>query len=613
MPLVIHFQYHQLLFRYLNEKIGKDFSKKRNAVSNKIIQEHIHHYISTNANKIDGADFLLGLQSKLEAEMAIIISKRSVYYWLHLYRRIGVVKTFGESGATLSLYRDILEIAFKKYGRETVGHDLIRIPAAPKKEDLCIIANGLYIEALEYFGILDSMKHVGDCIALQDFHESDYLEIYTLECLAFTYWYTTSCLRRLYKGGKFLIRIGYPYVFPFCVEADTKLTKLMNSFDTRNRHFGELSTSSGIVLGNTADESKLNMVVPLYNIERYNMTESGQDILFQVNPFDVLEEKFIPNFIWGSIDFNWYYIRNASIKEAFQRKYYYSMESFVATIYLILYGNYIDSCGNSRAEISLQRAYRYFDSITALHKSILSLASAIQEYIPFSLKPNELRDILQDLFLPSDRSIISLSTRGPQYPLFNANDTLIVDYWAIYNVLKYKMHGLESGDETKGHDFEDYVQDRLKSKGFSLWECQKELKHSDKSSKEIDISFIYEGYLFIGELKCHTMSASYDIGDPQTLNYRQAKLEKALKQAMSKACWLQNHTKGTNFTIPSDVHTIVPFVVSPFVEYIWEASDDLWLTESIPRICTPAECELLCSKENIQEISTKPFLIKSKT
>lgn len=157
--------------------------------------------------------------------------------------------------------------------------------------------------------------------------------------------------------------------------------------------------------------------------------------------------------------------------------------------------------------------------------------------------------------------------------------------------------------------FENVVIERLRDKKFSLWECKKKLKHSDGTLREIDLSFIYKGFLFIGELKSYKMSLSYIKGDIDSLQYRKKKMIDALCQVDDKAKWLSTHVLGTNYQLPKEVKAIVPFVVSPFTEYIWDLDDNLWLTNLIPRICTPSECEKLCSDEAVKCISNKPYTI----
>jgi len=503
-----------------------------------------------------------------------------------------------------------METAFKKYGTRTLGEDFVRLLDNSDKEDIKQIANGFYVEALKYYGILDSTNSFNGGLCLKNFNKEDYYEIFVLECLAYNYWWTTACLRRLYKGGNFVLNLAIQEKPPFYVYANPSLEYLMMNYDDRAKKYSENSTSSGIILNNERNQFSCNAVYPMYNVERLSINEYPQDKLFNYNVVSIFDEV-IPNFKWGSIDLYYYYHTYKFAEKRFLEKYKYSFESYIGIIYILLLHNSMNSMRNPRAGMMmLQRAYAYYDSLEELEKVILQTYFAIKAELPFKLQEDEVPQILDDMLLPHVRTEISLATMGPQYPLISIEDCVIIDFYAIRNVLEYKMHSMESGKETKGHSFEYFVYERLTKSRFAMWKCMQELKGNDGTIKEIDISFIYKGYLFLGELKCHTQSSSYIKGDKQSLEFRRKKLTKALKQANEKARWIKNHCEGTNFLVPKDVHTIVPFVISPFVEYIWNIDDELWLTKDIPRICTPLECELLCDDKIIDEISDKPFLVK---
>ena len=116
--------------------------------------------------------------------------------------------------------------------------------------------------------------------------------------------------------------------------------------------------------------------------------------------------------------------------------------------------------------------------------------------------------------------------------------------------------------------------------------------------------------MFIGELKSHMRSLAYINGEKKSLDFRQSLLENALKEADQKALWLRKHRSGANYSIPSTVTRIIPFVVSSFVEYIWSKDENLWLTDEIPRICSAKECELLYSKDVAGAIGNKSYVVK---
>lgn len=604
------FEYHNILFSYIYENTKIDFMKERNKIADQIVAEHIHNCLEGDLQGKGSIESLTSLQNNIEEKMASIISKKSIYYWVHLYRRIGVESSFhGESLQTLLYYRTILEIAFKKYGATVIGDELLIVKDNNKDVRIDEIANGLYKKACEQYG-LPTNPNVDIGICLKNFDEDSLLEIYTLERLAFEYWYTTACIRRLHKGGTLVYNFAFPDNPPYSVFAKPELEKLMKSYDKRFEKYEEVITSNGII-SSEKQSSHEYMVYPQYNIHRYSFEDYPQYKIFNL-PIsdDVGFQKFIPNFVWTDFDFEYYYDVHSHLSEVFFEKYNYSFESFVCTMYLILYANWSNANGDAvKACAALKRAYQHWESIDAFKATIVSIYNRIKDNIGFHLDISELNVIFNDLMLPESREKIWLSSCGPQYLIFEADNKIVVDYNVVANILFQRMHFLQTDDDKKGHLFEDILIDRLKDKEYRLWEYQKELTHDDGSSKEIDLSFILGNYLFIGELKCNTMSLAYINGDLKSLEHRKDKMLKAIKQVDELAIWLKKHPTGTNYQIPEQICGIVPFVVSPFTEYIWDNTEELWLTSQIPRVCTPKECELLYDQSILSEIVTKPFVI----
>lgn len=604
--------YHEILFAYLQKTTKIDIVKRHREVADRLICDYFREYTKNSLQNIDGEKFLLNLQAKIEEAMEKIISSKSIYYWIHLYRRIGVMDIYGVNYQTLFLYRDILETAIKKYGKLKPEDEFIQLVNGSTEENIKQIADGLYLKALNYYKIDISKMNFYGGKCFKHFSDNNLLEIYSLEYLAYNYWWTTVCLRRLYKGGNFVLGLFPGQRWPFFVHAPKNLQKLMISLDERVCKYGEMVSSNGMPLNNHTDEAGYSVLCPVYNVKRVSTEQFPLEDIFDYNIIS-FGGKFISNFLWYTIDLYYYYQSHSFAKEKFFEKNNYSLVSFVCTIYLMLYENYIDAKTNrEKTKEIIQRAYKYYTDYNAYYETLCNLYQRISNSIPFRLNEDELDDILKDLMIPKDRKIISLATRGPQYVLFEDEEHLVVDYYAIINIFENKIHGIETDGSSKGHDFEKVVKERLENSGISMWECAKKLKNKDGSCKEIDISFVYEGYLFIGELKCHTRPLNFDIGNKKYLALRQEKFERAIKQVNHKARWLQGYRNASNYKIPENVHTIVPFVISPFVEYIWDTSETLWITDDIPRICTIEECIQLCSEEVLKSVENKSYIVKLK-
>ena len=606
-------EYHQILFKYIVETSKIDFLVERNKLTSDIVASHVSEYSKQGEGSENGERFLLSLHKKLEAKMAEIISQKSVYYWMYLYRRIGVFESFGEDGRILQNYREIMEVAFKKYGMYEIGDELIQFSNDGSDGNIDLIANGLYKKALNHYGIPgNKIRFCG--IFLKNFKEKDLLNIYILERLAYEYYEVAVCLRRLFKGGHLVINdLGNTNTL-YTVHATDELESLMYSFDVRSQKYAEVTTSNGVIL-NAKFHSNMLMYLPHYNYTHLSFEQCPQYALFDI-PFypDDRFSKFIPNFVWYPFDFSYYYHSYEYLSEEFENKFSYSFKSFVCTMYMLVQYNFIMSKSSvTDAYAALKRGYKHWINKEALESTLYNAYCYIKDRIEISLTREEMSTILNELFLPEDRSIMSLTTLGPQYPIISCGQEIVIDFHAITNTMLTKMHYInedpDKNYEDKGHAFESIVIERLKKKGFKLWKCQQKLVHFDGTSKEIDVSFVFDGCLFIAELKCNTIALNHACGTISFLNHRKDKVQTAISQSDDKASWLKDHLSGSNYALPDNIHRIVPFAVSPFVEYIWEKGDNLWLTDAIPRICTPSECELLCDENILAEISKKPYVV----
>jgi hypothetical protein len=74
-----------------------------------------------------------------------------------------------------------------------------------------------------------------------------------------------------------------------------------------------------------------------------------------------------------------------------------------------------------------------------------------------------------------------------------------------------------------------------------------------------------------------------EIGRLQTLARRQELLEQKVEQALTLREFVLEFPVGRNYDF-AWASTVSAFVVSPFVEWIWERSDRLWHNPTMPRI-----------------------------
>jgi hypothetical protein len=81
---------------------------------------------------------------------------------------------------------------------------------------------------------------------------------------------------------------------------------------------------------------------------------------------------------------------------------------------------------------------------------------------------------------------------------------------------------------------------------------------------------------------------NYEIGRPRTFELRRDRLDDKVEQVLELSEFLQTNPRGTNYDF-TDIERIVPLVVSPFVEWLWDRSERLWLSDGTPRILSANE------------------------
>jgi hypothetical protein len=240
----------------------------------------------------------------IDNEMRNLVSRRSVAYWLHIYRRIGVFLSPDHEDKTdeitVGLVRQIAELAIQKYGLRTapkefglsnrLGPDLI-LGGWMKKGLKNLGGNGKSGEIIfrKYSTLLKSNSEW----VIRDFSKRDFIDIYALEGAAYQYWRLTALLRSLGMGARIIVdETGdWSYV------PNLALTELIVSIDKRNEHSRSLSSLMGVWIDNETitgraegrkPESELDIVFfPIYNTWRAVLPDE----------FNILGARFPANFI----------------------------------------------------------------------------------------------------------------------------------------------------------------------------------------------------------------------------------------------------------------------------------------------------------------------------
>ena len=614
MKFIVDIDYHHPLFLYLSEDLIDGFQSKRDKVVNEIIGFYTSMFsVRSPLTYFEASRFIKNLQDRIEAEIKKIVSKKSVYYWLHLYRRIPPVSSIAsESEITVWLYRNIAECSFIKYGSTKIGSELIysNKPNIPDHQ----IASGNLTKAMKKYQKESYRPFKTNGVFLGEFNSKELMEMYVIERMCFEFWHTTVCIRRLSKGGTLFVR-NYLYY----VQNNEEVDLLVKIHDEREKNQSYFVSTTGMLLQEQDIGISGVAFFPQYNIQQLSCSDYPYQKFFglQEDYPDNEGKPFIPNFIWHLFNFDYYYRLHSFLQLDFRNYYGYSLEAFVTTIYLVvkrLMYLVIEDTNNKNTIVRnlMQRAYSFQGSEDNFIGDLESINSydRLSSIPDYKIERKELKKVIDNLKLnEKDLLKISLSTLGPRklfIPSFEGG--FIIDYSAIHSILFTHMHLVPCEEGTKGPLFEDAVIEILLKENLPLWERKKKLKHQDGTSKEIDASIIFNNILFLFELKANRISLGSLAGYRESLDFRIEKMKGALKQVDNKADWLSTHRKGTNYELPETVNIIVPIVISPFVEYIWSIDDSLWLNSSTPRVCTPSEVKDILTEEIAKDIINKPYI-----
>jgi hypothetical protein len=105
---------------------------------------------------------------------------------------------------------------------------------------------------------------------------------------------------------------------------------------------------------------------------------------------------------------------------------------------------------------------------------------------------------------------------------------------------------------------------------------------------DIDAAIRIGSEMIIFECKSKERPLDFEIGNPETLEVRREKFQEALDQVYGVESKIRAQPAGRNYEF-SYAKKFTRIVVSPFVEWIWDRSEELWLPDGSPRIMSVHE------------------------
>ncbi|CAH1590498.1 conserved hypothetical protein [Vibrio owensii] len=598
----IHDRYHEEL-----KKCAIEFPKEyRNRVLFSIEEQF-------NVSSLDEKyNILKRTLIEIESELKRVVSKHSVFYWLHVYRRIApyLADDLGNntSEETVIVVRGYLEQAIYKYGSLKKSDDY----SVSTEVEFSDILGGYLLNIMKKNLTKEEVKRYADLLSksnqlvLTEFSEATIFDIYYLEGIAYQYWYVLAKMRALGKGIDATITSdGY-----INENRSDEQDLLITSFDKRNvdnsASFG-MTTNVGTLVKSELGETNNTIFCALLNPLRYKISDLG----INPNGYD-----FSPNFLPFFVNVDLFYDSHKYLEKKFKRKFGFGLLELCQIIFVLSHiaisrtdhkTHKQDSRkGNEWLKIysKLQRGYHVYP---LSYEELLGLISdCVREYkedgvIKTSNVESDLNDILNFIILDeSKQNNLGVWSNGPKPILSECDGMYIFDYSSIYYFLNNIFFGLRHYDSAnkKGFEFEDSLCDLAKNNGFNVI-LNSDVVKTDTQKREVDVGIRIEDKLYLFECKCFERPLDFDIGEPRTINHRIQELDKKLDQADTLRDFIIKNPIGNNydFSWAKEVHS---YVVSSYTEWIWSHDQRLWNScQNVPRILSAYEVISLLKSEKV--------------
>lgn len=532
----------------------------------------------------DGAQRLLDIYlRKLENELGQTLKRRSLFYWLHVYRRLAP-ESIGdrEDSSTVLSTRAILEAAIQKFGAMKEYPELQRACETEPGRILNGIINDESVpEPLK--ADLKKWAHKSREFVLLNFTRHELSEIYHLEGLAYEIWRTVA-MRRIVGKGAWMAVDSDSDVIVWDTRSD-ELDQLVKIFDQRAARQNMSVSATGTIFG----EEDIQEVCGLVALPRYNV--SRRDAKFYeeaMKMFDIeFNEDMLFNFEWCSFDLGSFMKSHRFFAPAFEQKYDLELADVIAVIAAMLHR--VLSLWKKNPGQILRDWQRSYELVTRAFLT-RQIESFLERYgarlgFPISLDGVNVEKVLDFLSLTErNRSDIDLVTHGPHKLLLPIGECeFILDYAWIFDFLYNLFYEVSVSDQ----NFKGYMLEAVVHKDDAPL-TNKPCKATDGTSKQIDASFKVGDSLLIAECRAKGKSFGFFRGDTRAIKYRNDFIQRLLWDIDEKGRWLASRPVGLNY----DIHGFTKVIcigVTPFVEYIPGLSESYWLVKGVPRILTPVE------------------------
>jgi hypothetical protein len=516
----------------------------------------------------------------LERELAEVIGRNSVAYWLHVYRRLSPDFIVNEQPPqTIGLVRAAFEAAIQKYGRfepcERVG--------LSKDIQLSEILGGLLLSS-EFAKERECIEKSKNQLVLTAFTHHELREVYDVEKLAYEIWRTSALLRIVGKGAPLIVGDPPEWVLD---NRSEELDTLVKSYDSRKRPIGV--TSFGVCYESFTHEPGGIIFLPIYNVGDITAKEINPLLrnLFKSQIVAELESEFNFNFIWLPFNIRRFRQAHLPLAKAFHDHHGVSLDGVLLVLTALAFRVFY-----SWIKLGIGYFFRHWQRAYDGPYEINYIRNEIDYFLPRAariLETKEKADI--DLAFrfwdlgSTERKEIDLTYSGPHFMFLPfKDDRRFIDLaWSLRRLYDMFIGVSIPNQNFKGDALEEAV--GRDSSFLPKGPC----RTLDGKQKQIDYACPVGKHLVIAECKAVGRSIAFDRGNPRAIQYRiRQVVDRSLREADEKARWLAENPVGSNYDI-SKFRDILPLGVSPFIEYIPSLNPYYWISEKYPRVLTPSE------------------------
>lgn len=532
---------------------------------------------------------VLKYKEVVEKELEQILSRHSVAYWLHAYRRLFP----GPAGIdkrphTIALVRGTFEAAIQKYGKM----ELCRGVGFSNEVDEKSILDGMLM-APEFKPMRENLKKHPQLV-LTKFGCEQLRELYDLEKLAYEVWRCAAALRILGKGAPLIVPSGPVYFHKssepiespvyFSDNRSDELDQLVSIYDKRLGGFS--ASATGTIFEEKEDAS--NILLPVYNVESLPLTD-----------------EFIPNFFWVPFNLKRYFKVHEPFGDAFENKYGLPL-AWIGAVIDALRARAFQGWQNT----GYLRGFHYWQHAYEGPYLLNDIINEIREFLPSAVRHMEFGIDADDIDISGVINFLGLNEKkrkiidplliGPHSIFLPLNNkSFFIDYAWIERILYNLFFGVNPVNQNfKGEILEKIV--HRNSSALPTGPCCS----LDGTRRQIDAAFEIEDVLIIVECKAVGKSFGFERGDFEAVAYRNRIIETALQAIDEKGRWLAANHVGKNYNIQK-FKKILPIVVTPFIEYIPSLNLHYWLSEDLPRVMSPRELQKALEKGIFKEIAMR--------